>query len=131
MFEKPIFYIILIFILMIFLWRRIRIAQENERFAIHALGQYKGMIGPGLHIKWSGTETKWTLIKADDRGKSVTDTMIRVHDVDMPYKSEEKIKVGNYIRVSGFHNEKIIVVIDSDQRSSFVCEKCGHHNIFV
>lgn len=129
MFEKPILYIILIIILTIFLSRRLRIAQENERFVVHSLGQYKRVRGPGLHLKWSGAETKWTRIKADDRGKAVTDTMIRVHDVDMPYESEEQIKVGNYIRISGFHDEKIIAVLDADQRSSFVCEKCGHYNI--
>ncbi|BBO86154.1 hypothetical protein DSCO28_67200 [Desulfosarcina ovata subsp. sediminis] len=129
MFEKPIVYIILVIIFTIFLSRRLRIAQENERFVVHALGQYKGLRGPGLHLKWSGSETKWTRIKADDRGKSVTETMIRVHDIDIPYESEEPIKVGNYIRISGFNGEKIIAVLDSDQTNSFVCEKCGHHNI--
>jgi regulator of protease activity HflC (stomatin/prohibitin superfamily) len=129
MFEEPIIYIILIIIFSIFLLRRLRIAQENERFVVHALGQFKGVRGPGLYLKWSGAETKWTRIKADDRGKAITDTMIRIHDVDMPYESSVQIKVGNYIRISGFHGEKIVVTLDADQRSSFVCEKCGHNNI--
>lgn len=129
MFEKPIVYIILLILLSIFIFRRLRIAQENERFVIHTLGHYKGVKGPGLHIKWSGAETEWTMIKADDRGKAVTEKMIRVKDVDVPYKSEEQIKIGDFLRISGFDGETIIAVIDADQRSSFVCEKCGHHNI--
>jgi hypothetical protein len=87
------------------------------------------MKGPGLHIKWSGTETEWTMIKADDRGKAVTEKMIRVNEVDVPYKSEERIKIGDFLRICGFDGETVIAVSDADQRSSFVCERCGHHNI--
>ena len=54
--------------------------------------------------------------------------MMRIHDVDVPYKSDEKTKIGDYLRISGFDGETIIAVLDADQRSSFVCEKCGHHN---
>lgn len=129
MFEKPIIYIILILILTIFLARRIRIAKENERFAVHALGQFKEFKGPGLHIKWSGSETEWTRVKADCRGKIVTDKMIRVDEIDIPYKSEEQLGIGDYIRISGFENESVLAILDKDQRDSFVCEKCGHHNI--
>jgi regulator of protease activity HflC (stomatin/prohibitin superfamily) len=129
MFDKLIVYIIVAFLLAIFLFRRLRIVQENERFVVHTLGQYKGMKGPGLHIKWSGTETEWTMIKADDRGKAVTEKMIRVNEVDVPYKSEERIKIGDFLRICGFDGETVIAVSDADQRSSFVCERCGHHNI--
>lgn len=129
MFEKPIIYIILIVILIIFLARRLRIAKESERFAVHFLGQFKEFQGPGLHIKWSGGETEWTRITADSRGKIVTDKMIRVDEIDVPYKSEEQLKIGDYVRISGFENESVLAILDKDQRDSFVCEKCGHHNI--
>ena len=129
MFEKPIIYIILIIILTIILARRVRVAKESERFAVHALGQFKEFKGPGLHFKWSGGETEWTQIKADSRGKIVTDKMLRVKDIDVPYKSEEQLKVGDYVRISGFENERVLAILDKDQRDSFVCEKCGHHNI--
>ncbi len=129
MLENPILYIVIIIILTIYFTRRIRIARENEIFAIHILGQFKGLKGSGLHIKWSGAETEWTRIKADDRGKVVTDRMMRVHDIDVPYKSEEKTKVGDYLRISGFNNEQVVAILDTDQKSSFVCEKCGHQNI--
>ena len=129
MFEKPFIYIILIIILLIFLARRIRVANESERFAVHALGQFKEFKGPGLQFKWSGGETEWSPIKADSRGKIVTDKMLRVNNIDVPYKSEEQLKIGDYVRISGFENERVIVILDKDQRDSFVCEKCGHHNI--
>jgi regulator of protease activity HflC (stomatin/prohibitin superfamily) len=129
MFDSPIIAIILIVLLMIFLFTRLKIAQENERFAVHVLGQYKGMKGPGLLIKWTGSETKWSKVKADDRGKAVTHDMVRILDVDIPYQSVEKVKIGDYLRISGFDGEKVIVVMDPDQRGSFVCKKCGHHNI--
>lgn len=73
MFEKPFTYIVFTIVLTIFLARRIRIAKEGERFAIHALGQFKECKGLGLHIKRSVGETEWTRIKVDSRGKIFTD----------------------------------------------------------
>ena len=55
--------------------------------------------------------------------------MIRVDEIDIPYKSEEQLGIGDYIRISGFENESVLAILDKDQRDSFVCEKCGHHNI--
>ena len=131
MFEKPIFYIVLVAIVTIFLVRRIRIAQEGERFAVHALGKFVCLKGSGLHIKFSGSESVWTRIKADDRGKIVTDKLMRVHDVDIPYKSDQELKLGSFARISGFENERVLSVLDTDQRTAFVCEKCGHHNMLL
>ena len=126
--EKLIIYIILFFIIFIFLARSIRIAKESERFAVHAIGQFKEFKGPGMQLKLS-SQTEWTRIKADSRGKIVTDNMLRIDDVDIPYTSEEKLKVGDYVRISGFEDKGVLAVLDKDQRDSFVCEKCGHQNI--
>ena len=129
MFEKPIIYIVIVAIITIFLARRIKIAQEGERFSVHVLGRFKCFKDSGLHIKISGSESVWTRIKADDRGKIVTNNLMRVHDVEIPYKSDQEIKLGAFARISGFENERAFVVLDTDQRTSFVCEKCGHNNI--
>jgi REP element-mobilizing transposase RayT len=45
------------------------------------------------------------------------------------FKSEEHFNVGDYVRISGFDNQSIIAILDKDQRNTFVCEKCGQHNI--
>ena len=50
MFEKPIFYIVLVAIVTIFLVRRIRIAQEGERFAVHVLGKFVCLKGSGYTL---------------------------------------------------------------------------------
>ena len=60
MIEWTLIYVFLIIVLVIFLSRRIRIANESERFAIVSVGQFKGFKGQGLHLKWSGGETEWT-----------------------------------------------------------------------
>ena len=129
MIGNPFIYLILIIILTIFLTRRIKIAKENERFAVHVLGQFKELKKPGLHINWSGGETEWTRIKADTRGKIITEKMLRIDEFDLPYKSEEKLQIGTYVHISGFENERVLALLDKDQRDSFVCKKCGHHNI--
>lgn len=126
MFENPFLWIALVFTIV--LAARIRIAKENERFAVHILGQFKGFKGPGIHIKFSGKEIEWSRIKADDRGKVVTNEMLRIGENDIPFKSDNQVRLGDYVRISGFEKEHAIVVIDNDQRNSFVCEKCGHQN---
>ena len=129
MFEKPIIYIILIIILIIFSLDVLESQRRVKDLQFMSSGQFKEFQGPGLHIKWSGGETEWTRITADSRGKIVTDKMIRVDEIDVPYKSEEQLKIGDYVRISGFENESVFAILDKDQRDSFVCEKCGHHNI--
>ena len=129
MIEKPLFWIVLAVVIIFFLAKRIRIAKENERFAVHALGKYAGFKGPGLQLKWAGSETEWTRIKADDRGKIISPDMCRVHKVDVPFKSEDQVRIGNYIRLYGFDDDRVLVSLDKDQRGSFICEKCGHQNI--
>jgi hypothetical protein len=126
-FANPLTWVIIVF--MIFVLMRLKIIKENERFAIHILGQFKGLKGPGLLIKFAGKEAKWTLIKADDRGKVVTDNMFRIKEKDIPFKSADKVRPGSFVRISGFENEHVIVVKDMDQRNTFICEKCGHQNI--
>ncbi|MDY6856056.1 MAG: hypothetical protein SWO11_15385 [Thermodesulfobacteriota bacterium] len=102
---------------------------ETEGFSVHTLGQFKAFKVPGLYFKCSGGETEWTFIKADDRVKIVTDKMLRVNNIDVPYESEEQLKVADYIHISGFENERAIAFLDKDQRDSFVCEKCSHQNV--
>ena len=128
MFEQPTFWIVLILLISLFLWARTRIARDNERFAIHILGQFKGFKEPGLHIKYSGKEIEWTRIKANDRGKVVTSDMIRIGEIDVPFKADNQVRLGGYVRVSGFEKDCVLVIVDEDQRNSFVCEKCGHQN---
>jgi hypothetical protein len=77
----------------------------------------------------AGSQTEWTLIKADDRGKIISPAMCRVHEVDVPFKSEDQVRIGDYIRLYGFDDDRVLVSLDKDQRGSFICEKCGHHNI--
>ena len=120
--------IVIIGIIIYIFNKRIRLAKENERYVVHALGTYTGFKGPGLQIKWTLESTAWTHIKADDRGKIISPEMCRIHEVDMPFKSEEQVRVGDYIRLYGFEKDHVLVVLDKDQRGSFVCEKCGHQN---
>lgn len=128
MFEKPLFWIIVIIIITFFLTKRIRISKENERFTVHALGKFTGLKGPGLQLKWAGSETEWSIIKVDDRGKIITSDMCRIKEIDVPFKTDDQVRIGDYIRISGFNDDNIIVTLDKDQRSSFICEKCGHQN---
>ncbi len=129
MIENPLFWIVILLIITFFLAKHIRIAKENERFAVRVLGKFAGFKGPGLQFKWTGRETEWTLIKADDRGKIISPDMCRVQEADVPFKSEDQVRIGDYIRLYGFDDDRVLVSLDMDQRNSFICEKCSHQNI--
>ena len=107
-----------------FLFAKLKIAKDNERFAVHSLGQFRKLLGPGLLLKWSGSETKWHRLALGEIGNWVGGDRAQFGDCVVPVQYEEKPKRG--VRIEGFEDERVLVA--PSEVVSFPCEKCGHIN---
>jgi hypothetical protein len=105
----------------------IRIARDNERFAVSRLEKFVGFRGPGLTMKTLNSD-HWTRISSGDRGEIVAPDVAKFNDIVLPFEAEEPLGIGEFARVTGFSDEKVRAVRDASQVRTIVCEKCGHTN---
>jgi len=117
----------LLILLIIFAVTGIKLASENQRFAIYRLGRFFGLKGPGLLliIPWIDRSVK---ISIGDRGELLPQDFAKIKGVDIPVKVEGSATIGNIVRVQSFTEKYAAVVVDSVQMREVVCEKCGHIN---
>ena len=108
-----------------FLAASIRVASEYQRFALFRLGRYFGLKGPGLIVIIPVID-KCFKISIGDQGLLIGNGIGKFKETEVPVEYTEKNYVGSQIKVSGFSNNKIQVVLASDQRHIVKCEKCGH-----
>ena len=118
------FFSVLIFIAAVYLFSAIRVADENERFAVITLGRFAGIKGPGL-VLGSPHVQKLVRVKLGAEGQIQSDTLVMVAGQAIPYVSTGRIRPGMNVKVSGFE-PKALRVETSEQ--FLVCEKCGHKN---
>jgi len=118
---------VLIF-LAIYIFAKIKILPDQQRFAVIVLGRFQKFKGPGVLVKWPGGEVLWVKISVGDRGEVLTPGWLRIRDRDFPFKPDNSIKVGNFVRIIGFTEDKLIVAYDNNQQRLMVCENCGHEN---
>ena len=121
-------YIIITIIIVFFLYRSIKVAADQERFAVIALGQFKELKGPGLLFKFFGNEVEWIKLRLGDRGEFVSPEFGRFNDKDIPVIIDSGTQIGSLIKIIGFDENKIVAHLDSEQCRTYVCEKCGHEN---
>ena len=119
------FIFLIIFVLFI---AGIKILKDQERFAVILLGKFQKFKGPGLMVKWPSTEIKWIKVSVGDRGEVLTPGWVHICDRDLPFKPDNSIKVGNFVRIMGFTEDKLIVAYDDNQQRTMICENCGHEN---
>lgn len=105
----------------------IKIASEHERFAVFGLGRFMGFKGPGLCYKFGNTE-KWVRIKPGDRGELMDTSLANINSINVPVRVDGKVGIGQPIRVTGFQGDQLLVIADSVEGRSVVCQKCGHVN---
>ena len=118
--------IALIFIVLIFIVSRVKLAQDQERFCIFILGKYKGLKGPGIFYKFSGGEVKWIRLRLGDKGKLLSKDIARFKNNDIPIISHTNIEISSTIQIIGFEDDKVIIEKSHDQGKTIICEKCGH-----
>ncbi len=117
--------LIVIVIAVVYLAMSIRVAKENERFAVFLLGRFAGFKGPGLVLKMPGGSSKFARIALGSQGEIQSNELALFEGNAMPYKAVTSVRAGAKVRVTGF--EKAAVQVESLQQF-VVCEKCGHKN---
>ncbi len=116
--------IVLILVLAVILLNSVKIAREDERFAVFVLGRFAGFKGPGLILRPSPVATAHRL-KVGDVGVLTSREFARFGDADVPVKNTDSLEVGRPVRIDAFLDDGPRLVA-SAVRPSAVCPKCGH-----
>lgn len=119
------FFTVLVLLAAVQLFIGIRVANEDERFAVITFGKFVGIKGPGL-ILHNPPLTKLVRLKLGTEGQIQSVTLVAIDGAALPFKSTGRVRPGMKVRVSGF--EPTAVNVEAlDQ--FVVCEKCGHKNV--
>ncbi len=105
------------------LYSSIRIAQENERFAVFMMGRFAGYKGPGLVFKSSAT--RLVRLKVGDIGTVTGHEFAKFGDDDIPIKNLSSFEVGDPVRIDRFDGTEPRVEKTSIAPKT-LCPKCGH-----
>lgn len=118
-----------VFFALFVLSRLIRVASENERFAVIDLGNFRALKGPGVLWKLDRS-AEWLRVKLGDRGELLAPGVARVGGSELPVRTDGLVSVQQFVRVTGFEGEgsesRLVVTLDPDQRREIQCPKCGH-----
>ncbi len=109
----------------VYLMAAVRIAQENERFAVFTLGRFVKIVGPGLQLVMLGGVTRLARVALGMRGAVLSSEIAEISGQSLPYRSKEPLEPGSAVRVVGFDTDAVEV---ARVRNVVVCEKCGHEN---
>lgn len=115
----------LLILVIMFLAAGLKIASEYQRLALFRLGRYLGLKGPGLIMIIPAID-KCFAFSIGDQGLLINDGTGKFKGAEVPVECNENICVGSRIKINGFLNQKIQVILDADQRRRIKCEKCGH-----
>jgi hypothetical protein len=63
---------------------------------------------------------------AGTRGELVGPGIGYFNKVQVPVEIDTGVRVGSVIRIIGFNVDSVLATLDSDQRKTVVCEKCGN-----
>lgn len=95
--------------IIIFFVAGVRIANENERFVVSALGRHAGIKGPGLLIKWPNSSVVWHRVALNDDGQYLGDGLVKLRDAVFPAEYTDSIKTGDSIKIVSFRNNCITI----------------------
>jgi len=117
--------IIFTLIAAIYLMMAIKIAKENERFAVYAFGRFMRLKGPGLVLKMPGSVPEFVRICLGDEAEVESNEFVSIKGRPIPYDTNRKIRAGSKVRVIGFSSSGLEV---EPMEQFVVREKCGHKN---
>lgn len=118
--------IIVIAVLVLILASTIRIASENERFAVFNIGRYMGLKGPGLILKPPVAGSIWTRLAIGDQGRLIAPGMGSFKNIQIPVKIDSNIEIESMIRIVGFTSGVVEALLNPNQNRTITCDKCGH-----
>ncbi len=116
--------LILVAVAVIYVALSIRIAGENERFAVFMVGRFAGLKGPGLVLRVPGA-SGLVRIALGAEGEVQSNELVSIGSRSLPYVAGGSVRSGAKVRVSGFETARVKV---EPLQTFLVCEKCGHKN---
>ncbi|MDH4323976.1 MAG: hypothetical protein OEW90_07525 [Betaproteobacteria bacterium] len=116
--------LILVAVAVIYVVLSIRIAGENERFAVFMVGRFAGLKGPALVLRVPGA-SDLVRIALGAEGEVRSNELVSIGTRSLPYVAGGSVRSGAKVRVSGFEAARVKV---EPLQTFLVCEKCGHKN---
>ena len=104
-------------------YNSLKIANENERFAVFMLGRFVNFKGPGLVFKTN--VMKLVRLAIGDLGTVTGPEFVRFGETDIPIPQASKFRTGDSVRILSFV-ESGPVLVRADETAVQRCPKCGH-----
>lgn len=108
-----------------FLSSSIKIAREDQRFAVFRLGRFMGIKGPGLIYVIPVTD-KVHKLSLGDSGELLASGQARFGKVTVPVESGERLEVGSAVRIMRFKDSSVVVTHGLGKGRKVMCPKCSH-----
>ena len=116
--------LLLLVLVVVLLTTSLKIAAEEERFAVFTLGQFSGFRGPGL-IFVAPFLTRVHRLRAGDIGILTSSEFAEFNSVNIPVMNTQSLEIGQPVRIDGFDDTEPRIA-SSTQRATNQCPKCGH-----
>ena len=111
-------------VLIVILYQSIKIAKENERFAVFVLGRFLDFKGPGLILVAPYTH-RVIRLKVGDVGRVKGPGFVTFGEEDVPVGGLSSFRVGQSVRIDRF-DESGPVLSASSVAPTSICPNCGH-----
>ena len=111
-------------VLIVILYQSLKIANENERFAVFVLGRFLDFKGPGLIFVVPGTQ-RIVRLKIGDIGSVKGPEFVTFGDVDIPIDGLSSFRVGQSVRIDRFDGARPVIAASSVAPKT-MCPNCGH-----
>ena len=115
--------LVVVAVVAVIAYSSIRIANENERFAVFILGRFSKFVGPGLVFK--ANTMKLVRLRIGDLGVVMGPEFVRFGESDVPVSQAGEFRVGDSVRILSF-GENGPFLARSDETPTQRCPKCGH-----
>lgn len=122
--ENTVIYIVL-GLVALFLFTTVKTVSETERYATFAGGRFIGFKGPGIVLKTPSAAYVWHLLHIGDVGEMRGPDFVRIDNVDIPARSEDRLRLGAKVSIVGY-DEKFVRVEPYADASQVACPSCGH-----
>jgi|SRR6266853_192810 len=118
--------LIVVVIVAIYVAMAIRIANDNERFAVFTLGRFVGLKGPGLVMTIPGSGSNFHRVALGAEGEIQSNELVLIGNRTIPFTSDATVRSRQKVRVCGFDSAHVKVEL---LQQFLVCQKCGHKNV--
>src|SRR5262245_17570907 len=101
--------ILVLGVVAVYVFMAVKIANENERFAVFALGRFVGLKGPGLVLRIPGGGYDFHRVALGAEGEIQSNELVSIGNRAVPFTSSDSVRFGEKVRVCGFDSAGVKV----------------------